>query len=748
VVQDRFARVVVDVPARALATAFDYRIPQSLSGPVAIGCPVVVEFSGRKVIGWVVDVTTTTEYPDARDLLAVLGTPYFDAKSARLAEWIAAEYVAPLSEAVRLFLPPGSAFKLESTAVAEGEQWSLRRPPVRASSERWVTLLDAEYLPRKGAVVQQTVVAALSAGPMTTSELAEIAGAGAASAIRALQAAGVVEVESRRTFRRPDARAYAARRPESLSAGQLEALERIEAMVAGGGGTLLIEGVTGSGKTEVYMRAIDMVRAAGRQAIVLVPEISLTPQTVGRFRDRFGEKVAVLHSRLSAGERLDEWDRIREGLADIVVGARSALFAPIADVGLIIIDEEHESSFKQGSSPRYHAREVAERMASAVGATLVLGSATPSMESLHRAETGDYQRVLLPERVGGGARPEVTVVDMTAEFAEGHRSMFSRAMTARLADVAAEKTKAVLLLNRRGFASFLLCRECGHVPTCDSCSISMTFHQSGPSLACHHCASRRAVPTLCPECSSPYLRKFGAGTQRVEQELALLFPELPVVRMDADTTRGKGGHDRCLAEFEALESGVLLGTQMVAKGLDYPEVTLVGVMDADTILKLPDFRAAERTNQLLEQVAGRAGRGVATGHVVIQTYQPKHPAIQAVAAQDRAAFLAEERDARSELSYPPYGRLASVLLTGPDERVVRDAATTTAARLRQNLPAGVRILGPSAAPVARIQRAWRWYILVKAESGVDLPKFLRESLRSTAHKGVKMAVDVDCQDIV
>jgi len=745
---DGFARVVVDVSTRALSTAFDYRVPASLSQVAQVGCPVLVEFSGRKLTGWIIERPETSEYPDAKEIIAVLGPSYFSARVAKIAGWIAEEYVAPLAEAIRLFLPPGISFRPERVQGDEAEVWRVQSPAANPSSERWVELADRDYSPRKGASVQQAILCALAAGPVRMAELRESVGPSLGGAVSALEATGAVRITEKRRFRRPDSRTYAAERPEQLSAGQRQALERIDSIAADGGGVLVLEGITGSGKTEVYMQAIEAARSRGKGAIVLVPEISLTPQTVGRFRSRFGEDVAVLHSRLSAGERLDEWDRVRDESARIVVGARSALFAPVVSVGLIIIDEEHESSYKQGSSPRYHAREVAERMAQDLGAVLVLGSATPSMEALHRVEEGHYSIVRLTERVGGASPPAVSVVDMTMEFAEGHRSMFSRKLTKALQRVIAERQKAVLLLNRRGFASFLLCRECGYVPMCDSCSVSMTYHHTSHSLACHHCAARRSVPVTCPDCDSVYLRKFGAGTQRVESELATLYPELPVIRMDADTTRGKSGHDRCLARFEALEWGVLLGTQMVAKGLDYPEVTLVGVLDADTILRLPDFRSAERTNQLLEQVAGRAGRGLAPGEVVIQTYQPRHRAIAAVASGNRTGFLADEGAERSELGYPPFGRLANVLFTGSDEKLVKQAATIAAERLYERAGSDLRVLGPSSSPISRINRAYRWHILVKASHAVDMPAVLRETLGDLRFKGVKLGIDVDCLDIL
>ncbi|HEY5506929.1 MAG TPA: primosomal protein N', partial [Coriobacteriia bacterium] len=594
--------------------------------------------------------------------------------------------------------------------------------------------------------LQRAVLDALAEGPVRVAELSAELGA-VDAALRVLGAAGAVEFQLRRRMRGSLPKPRSAPRHEHLSEGQSDSLQAIAS--AAPGSAILLEGVTGSGKTEVYLRAIEDVVATGGSAVVLVPEISLTPQTVGRFRSRFGEAIAVLHSRLSAGERYDQWDRVRSREASVVVGPRSALFAPVTDLRLVIIDEEHDGSYKQGSAPRYHARAAAERLCAATGAVLVLGSATPSLESLALVDRGRYRRVSLPERVGGGSVPPVTVVDMAAEFRDGHRSMFSRTLIERLTVIEEKGAKAVLLLNRRGSASFVLCRECGYVPTCTKCSVSLTYHEVGERLICHHCGQTSSLPPKCPKCSSPYLRQFGAGTQRVETELRAIAPGLPVVRMDADTTSGVGGHERRLAEFEALSSGVLLGTQMVAKGLDYPEVELVGVVNADTTLHMPDFRAGERTYQLLEQVAGRAGRGQAGGSVVIQTYWPDHPAIAAVAAHDPQRFIRQELEERAGLGYPPAGRLARVLLTGPDNAGVKLSASSVAEAARGAAPGGVAILGPAPAPIARIKNAYRWHVLVKGPVDSDLPGLVAAAIsHASVERDVAVAPDIDPLDLM
>lgn len=791
------ARVVVDVPTRTLTEPFDYAVPAELDAAAITGVPVVVPFGGQRVVGYIVERITHSEFTGTlRPIEAVLGEPIFGPHGLELASWIAHEYVCALADALRLLLPPGGSPAAVATYVTAGDRpsgsvsaavfdavrdsgeltapqlktidqrfpasasalarsgvlartWRLRPAAVGAVDDRWACLEPGvAFTPSSRATAQRAVLDALSAGPVRVAELAAEMGS-VDGPLRALVAAGAVRVERRRRLREPTRTLRPAPRPDTLSKGQSETLAAIRE--AKPGSVVLADGVTGSGKTEVYLQAIEDVVASGGSAIVLVPEISLTPQTVGRFRSRFGDLVAVLHSRLSAGERYDQWDRVRAGDARVAIGPRSALFAPAHDLRLVVIDEEHDGSYKQGSAPRYHARAVAERLCAAVGAVLVLGSATPSFETRLAADAGLYRRVRLPERVAGGTMPPVEIVDMAEEFRDGSRSMFSRPLTAALEQVRDSGAKAVLFLNRRGFASFVLCRECGHVPTCDSCSVAFTYHEVGNRLVCHHCGSTRPLPGRCPKCSSPYLRQFGTGTQRVEAELAAAVPGLPVVRMDADTTGGKGGHERRLAEFEAMSSGVLLGTQMVAKGLDYPEVEFVGVINADTTLHMPDFRAAERTYQLLEQVSGRAGRSAAGGRVVIQTYWPDHPAIMAAAAHDPDAFYRDELEQRRALGYPPCGRLARLVVSGRDAAAVRSSATALAKALGVAAEGsiGYAILGPGPATIAKAKDAYRWQVLVKSPAGADISAVVRAGLAGARMaEGVSVAPDVDPVDMM
>jgi len=743
-----FASVIVDIPTRALREPFTYAIPDELVSELSIGCAVLVDFGNRPAVGWVIDLLMSTELERVRPLRSVLSAALFDSTSALLALEVARDYCAPPIEALRLFLPPGAAPRLAKRTVDGVETWALEEPSVGPVDERWVERVpESDFRPARNATMQRALLDALVEGPVSAAELRAALGS-VDGALRRLESTGSVRIEERRRFRASHGAGRPAPRHGALSDGQTEALRAIANATVGE--TILLDGVTGSGKTEVYLRSIESCVERSLSAVVLVPEISLTPQTVGRFRTRFGASIAVLHSRLGAGERRDEWDRIASGEARVVIGARSALFAPIQNLGIIVIDEEHSSSYKQGQAPRYDARSVAARVAKARSAVLVLGSATPSMEMREAAERGELTRIALPERVGGGVLPVAQIVDMGVEFNAGHRSMFSRPLTQALLETAEAGHRAVLLLNRRGFASFLLCRECGYVPTCESCSTSLTFHDAGrPRLVCHHCGAIHTPPATCPDCGGPYLRQFGAGTQRVEAELRELLPDTPIVRMDADTTTGKGGHERVLTEFESLPGGVLIGTQMVAKGLDYPDVALVGVLNADTTLHLPDFRSAERTYQLLAQVAGRAGRGDIKGRVVIQTYWPDHPAIRSAAFHDPESFYLDEAITRKELRYPPFGRLANVVVSGVDEAAVKRSAEILAAALKASAGEKIEVLGPCTAPLARVKRQHRWHVLVRGARDTSLSSLVCEALEEVPRAdGVSLAPDIDPADLL
>jgi primosomal protein N' (replication factor Y) len=496
-----------------------------------------------------------------------------------------------------------------------------------------------------------------------------------------------------------------------------------------------LHGVTGSGKTELYLRAIEATLAAGRSAVVLVPEISLAPQTVQRVAGRFTDLVGVWHSHLSAGERRDTWDRAQAGVLRVVVGSRSAVFAPVPRLGLIVLDEEHAESYKQDAVPRYHARDAAIARARSVGAAVLMASATPSVETAWHAERGRFRRAVLTRRVSPVSRdeplpppeapertylplPDVRIVDMRVELRTGNRTIFSRPLYRALAETLAAGQQAILFLNRRGTSTFVLCRGCGHVVVCPACALPLTFHEGQFLLTCHHCGHAEPPPMMCPMCGSDAIRYFGIGTQKVEAAAQEAFPDARILRWDADTTRRKGAHESLLAAFAAGEADILVGTQMVAKGLDLPEVTLVGVVSADTALGLPDFRSSEWTFQLLTQVAGRAGRAAAGGRVIVQTYRPEDPAVVAAATHDYAAFFEREIAFRGEYLYPPYSRLVRLEVQGKTDAAARKAAQALGPELVQRVRAlglpDTEIIGPAPSFFRKVRGHWRWQIVVRS----------------------------------
>lgn len=620
---------------------------------------------------------------------------------------------------------------------------------------------------------QRTALAYLAshAQPITLATLSE-ATAVSPSVIRTLADKGAFEIRQVAADRDPyEGRAFPATQPLALTDAQRAALAPIvESLAAQRHQTFLLHGVTGSGKTEIYLQAIQQGLSQGREAIVLVPEIALTPQMVERFKSRFGAKVAVLHSRLSHGERYDEWRKIREGRAQVAVGARSAVFAPFSRLGLIVIDEEHETSYKQEESPKYHARDVAIERARIHGAAVVLGSATPSLESYVAAvdEQPDedrhtqYHYIALPERVGARPLPAVQIVDMREELRLGNRAMFSRALKSALETRLERNEQAVLLLNRRGYATFVMCRSCGFTCVCPHCDIALTHHRGARNLRCHYCGYAEPEPASCPSCQSAHIRFFGTGTQKVEEALAQTFPGIRVIRMDVDTTTKKGAHEKWLTLFRERKADVLLGTQMVAKGLDFPGVTLVGVLAADAALRLPDFRSAERTFQLLTQVAGRAGRHELPGEVVIQSYDPAHISVSSVVGHDYTGFVQQELLARKLLGYPPYGRLIAVTFAHESVPMLLSIAETFAERMREraaaegipptsrmDAPVGMDILGPVPSPIARLKDRYRFQCMVKYRGTLDASAMTAEILtamhEATKRGGVQIGVDVDPQ---
>ena len=593
---------------------------------------------------------------------------------------------------------------------------------------------------------------------LTTADLMKQVGI-SASLISSLERNGFLRIRRVQAVRNPlGADPVVATEPLALNAAQSAALAEIQRRFRGaeGASTFLLHGVTGSGKTEVYMQAMAEVLESGKSVIVLVPEISLTPQTSARFVGRFGERVALLHSQLSDGERYDQWHRIRQGQADIVVGPRSAVFAPVESLGLLIIDEEHSDSYKSDTAPRYHAREVAQKRAELAKCPVLMGSATPCLESFHRANNGGYQLLSLPNRVMDRKMPNVDIVDMRTEMKKGNRTIFSEILRTSIEERLARREQMILFLNRRGHSTYVFCRECGYVERCDNCSISLTYHFETQQLVCHHCGEKRPTHPSCPQCGSPAIRYLGLGTEAVEQNVRKMFPQARVERFDADSTARKNAHRRILEAFEKQQIDILVGTQMVSKGLDFPNVTLVGVIIADTSLNFPDFRASEQTFSLLTQVAGRAGRAELEGRVVIQTYMPEHYCISAAQHHDYIGFYGQEVEARGALRYPPFSHVARLLLRGKDEEEVIAAAHAVQSHLEAAVSdAGERtvdILGPAPAPLSKIEGKFRWHFLLRS-SAVHRISELLQHLAAAPPAAVKpnvieLVIDIDPTNIL
>ena len=736
------AKIITDL---ALDREFDYRIPAELQDRVRIGSVVRVPFGRRRARGFVTGLADRSDFPDLKAIESVTGDlPLFDAAMLRLARWIAEYYAAPFESAIAAILPAavrreGAKFKEQLVAAvradaaptAEEEAALARKSPKQAAA--W-SLLKARH----------ELTAAALAGETGISP----------DGLRSLEKRGWIALAKGVIRRNPHApMTVLPTVAPPLMDEQSAALAAIRAeMGAPKPGVVLLHGVTGSGKTEVYLAAIQAALDAGQGAIALVPEIALTPQTMERFRGRFGETVAVLHSHLSDGERHDEWQRIAAGKARVVVGARSALFAPVRPLGLLVVDEEHEPAYKQDEAPRYNARDVAVMRGHLEGCAVVLGSATPSLESYLNARSGKYRLVQMTRRVDRRLMPAVRVVDMraAAEKAGGAHLLSQDLIEAiRLRLGQAEQT--MLFLNRRGFATTVMCPVCGHTETCPDCSVKMTYHKQTELMMCHVCGRIRPVPAVCgePACRAPNIKMAGVGTQRVEAAVKKVFPRARVARMDSDTTGAKDAHAKILGQFRRGDIDILIGTQMIAKGLDFPNVTLVGVIHADLSLMMPDFRAAERTFQLLTQVAGRAGRGDVPGDVLIQTYVPFHPAVQSARNADFATFFDQEIEMRREMRYPPFTRLTTVLFKGADEAAVDAGAKDFAARLQAQLPAAVRLTGPAPAPLAKAKGLHRAQFLLRSAAARDYVPALRALLKAyKAPKGVTISANVDALSLM
>jgi primosomal protein N' (replication factor Y) len=757
------AKVVVEI---SLDREFDYRIPASLQASIKVGTQVTVPFHSRELRGFVVGLSNYSAFAGKlKEIAGVVGEkPLIPDPIMKLAYWIADYYCAPIEHAVRTVLPSavrkrGAKHKKQLTvslnpaakrgAAKNVDGASSSVTPVQQDRQACTTELEAPST-LKGK--QKLVFEILQAhGSMTLSELKERCGC-SDSPIKTLEKNGVVKIEEATIQRDPHAGMELLRtKPFNLMVEQQTALETICAsMDREKPQTVLLHGVTGSGKTEVYLQAIQHALDKGQGAIVLVPEIALTPQTVDRFRSRFGECVAVLHSSLSEGERHDEWHRIRNGEAQIAIGARSALFAPIENPGLIVVDEEHEPTYKQDESPRYNARDVAVMRGHLENCCVVLGSATPAMESFANVKSGRYALAEMLLRVDDRSMPHMRVIDMRIEAeTEGRPSIFSRELVQAMYDRINKREQVILFLNRRGFSSSLQCERCGYVAECGECSVSMTYHKRAHKLLCHICGAEERVPSRCPDCGDPEFKYAGTGTEKIEEILEKLCPKARVARMDSDTMRKKDSYRTVLDKFRTGKIDILLGTQMIAKGLDFPNVTLVGVLYADMSLNVPDFRAGERTFQLLTQVAGRAGRGEKAGEVIVQAYTPHHPAIQAARNLDYEGFCSQDLEFRKELSYPPFSHLVLLTFKGPSEAEVIAVADDFFERLERILPDSVTHSPPVPAPLARAKGHYRYQIMLRCVHTVRMTKPIRHVIASyKMPKTVTCTVDVDALSLL
>ena len=782
-----FCDVSLPVP---LDQAFTYELPETLRHRVQPGCRVLVPFGSRKLTGVVLRAHDDAPNATTRAVLKLLDEePVLEPRMIALGEWIAAYYCAPLGEVLRSMTPlagetrkgkvwtltesgrdaarqlllgtpgeneepsvailrllesrPMSATyltkkfanaprilkSLEKRGFAVVEDVEAERDPLRAASAR-LRIEMPRYPDGKFPKHERELLAFLELHP-GSHNLAEIEKqvTRASEAARSLARKGVLQVHSEPLRTLDHGRVYA---PRTLNTHQLEAHQQVRASIeAKQFQTFLLEGVTGSGKTEVYMRCIESALEWGRGALLLVPEIALTPAVAGQFFDRFGDRVAILHSAFNDAERAEQWRRIRNGTAGVVVGTRSGVFAPVQNLGLIIVDEEHDASYKQQETPRYHGRDVAIVRAQAENATVVLGSATPSLESRYNVERGKYAFIQLPERIEKRPLPSVELIDMRLEFLETRKqATFSRRLIDAIHGRLDAGEQAMLLLNRRGFSSFVACRACGERLECVNCSVTLTYHRRDRRMLCHYCNYAEKVPTACPKCGSDYIQFLGTGSERVEEELHREFPNARVARLDRDTVTGKRQFETILHEFREGNYDLLVGTQMIAKGHDIPNVTLVGIVNADIGLGLPDFRSAERTFQLLTQAAGRAGRGELPGIVLLQTINPDHYAVRYASEQNYAGFYEKEIQFRRAMRYPPFAALANILVRSPKQE---DAMRMSGeiGNLLNPAPENIKVLGPAEAPVPRLKDEFRYQLLIKAASRKRLNELLT-MLRRTA----------------
>lgn len=716
------------------AMELDYAIPASLLGRIGVGTRVTVPLQRQRVPAVVIELLRTSAYQGRlKELIGVVGSrPMFTPGLLKLAHWVAEYYVVPVHRVLRTMLPQ---------AVRDKPESFITDSHLKLAHEPAPEVLDKLH---RTAPMQARILETLRAhgGEATLSQLRRDLPR-ATTVIKPLLKAGLITRSEVRVERDPfHTEEFLPSQPLTLTDEQQAAFTKVVAALHAPdtGKPLLLHGVTGSGKTEVYLQAIAEVVKAGRTALVLVPEISLTPQTIERFKARFSdihERIAILHSHLSDGERHDEWFKIHEGRADIVIGARSAIFAPLENLGLIIVDEEHEPSYKQEDSPRYHARDLAVVRSRIEHCTVLLGSATPSLESFQNAATGKYELLHLSKRTDGKSMPLIRIVDMRLERRKGtgvsvaNAGILSERLRIAITDRLTKKEQTILFLNRRGFNTSLACIACGEVVTCQDCSVPMTLHKKDNRLVCHICGARRVPPTKCPACNEPGLKYGGFGTERVEAAVREVFPQARTARVDTDTMQRKNQLRDTLKDFRSQKLDILIGTQMIAKGLDFPNVTLVGVLNADTALNLPDFRAAERTVQLLVQVAGRAGRGEVKGEVYVQTYAPHSPAIQFSRHNDFEGFSQQELEHRQAFKYPPYSHVVLISSRGKHQAMAEFALQTLHKRLATGLPEGTLMGEPSPSALAKAHGQFRFSLLLRSEKIRPLTRHIQSIIDST-----------------
>lgn len=721
-----YADIIVDITHEKLDKIFQYRIPKEMEGRLQTGMEVLIPFgrANRETKGYVIGFSEKCNY-DSEKIKEITQISQnhiaIEAKLVALAAWMKEHYGGTMIQALKTVLPIKQQEK-------QKEQRSIRLLLDRREAKERLS-----YFLSKNQTARARVVAALLDRPILPYEYVTRQLKVTAAVLRAMEEQGILQIEAEVVYRNP----VTAKRTKQQSFCYTEAQQAAihifcEEYRRGKRGTYLVYGVTGSGKTEVYMEMIEHVIAEGKQAIVLIPEIALTYQTVMRFYQRFGDRVSIINSRLSKGERYDQMLRAKRGEINVMIGPRSALFTPFERLGLIIIDEEHEGTYKSEQTPRYHARETAIARAAMEGASVVLGSATPSMEAFYKAVTGEFRLLRLPERAKQRAMAHVTVADMRKELEKGNRSIFSDALRSLMEDRLKKKEQIMLFLNRRGYAGFISCRSCGHVVKCPHCDVSLSSHRNG-KLVCHYCGYEQPMVTSCPECGSSHVGGFRAGTQQIEELLLREFPQAKVLRMDMDTTKQKDGHEKILAAFSSGEADILVGTQMIVKGHDFGNVTLVGVLAADLSLYADDYRAGERTFQLLTQAAGRAGRGEKAGEVVIQTYSPEHYSIVAAAKQDYEQFFQEEMTYRALMGYPPASQLMAVLVSCKEEELLETAChylkayAETCCKKCERAGTSVQLIGPASPYVGKVRDTYRRVIYLKSEQEAVLV-FLKDQL--------------------